>query len=176
MVKGLFGRFVKAPVLFLLIIMVFSLSLTCLPFHVSVNDEASSAIGEADNALRQAFEAVLDAERAGANVSDLIVKLVEAGGLLAEAENTYRVGNFSEAVSKADRCSMLAHGVVDEALGLKSSALADAQKAVLQTLTFSWVGGVAFLVLLFLVWGWFKRAYAEKLMRMNPEVAVDAED
>jgi hypothetical protein len=155
--------------------MVFSLSLTRLPFYVSAGDEASSAIGEADNALRRAFEAVLEAERAGVNVSDLIVKLDGAGGLLAEAENAYRVGNFSEAVSKADKCSMLADGVVGEALSLKSSALADAQRAVLQTLTFSWVGGVAFLAVLFFVWGWFKRVYAEKLLRMKPEVAVDAE-
>jgi hypothetical protein len=156
--------------------MVFSLSLTCLPFYVSANDEASSAIGEADDALSMAFEAVLEAERAGANVSDLIVKLDEAGGLLAEAENAYRVGNFSEAVSRAEGCSILANGVVGEALSLKSSALADAQKAVLQTLTFSWVGGAAFLIVLFFVWGWFKRAYARKLLQMKPEVASDAED
>jgi hypothetical protein len=156
--------------------MVFSLCLTRLPFYVSASDEASSAIDEADNALRMAFEAVLEAERAGANVSDLIVKLDEAGGLLAEAENAYRIGNFSEAVSKADKCSMLADGVVGEALSLKSSALADAQKAVLQTLTFSWVGGVAFLAVLFFVWGWFKRVYAKKLLKMKPEVASDAED
>lgn len=174
--KGLRGRLVKAPLLFLLIIMVFPLSLTLLPSTVSAGDEASSAIGEADNALRMAFEAVLEAERAGANVSDLIVKLDEAGGLLAEAENAYRVGNFSEAVSRAEECSVLADGVVGEALSLKSSALADAQKAVLQTLTFSWVGGVAFLAVLFFVWGWFKRVYAKKLLKMKPEVAVDAED
>jgi hypothetical protein len=155
--------------------MVFSLSLTLLPFYVSASDEASLAIGEADDALRLAFEAVLEAERAGVNVSDLIVKLDEAGGLLAEAENAYRVGNFSEAVSKADRCSMLAHGVVDEALGLKSSALADAQKTGLQTLTFSWVGGVAFLTVLFFVWYWFKRIYVKRTLRMKPEVASDAE-
>jgi hypothetical protein len=143
---------------------------------VSAGDETSSAIGEADNALRMAFEAVLEAERAGANVSDLIVKLDGAGGLLAEAENAYRVGNFSEAISKADKCSMLADGIMGEALSLKSSALADAQRAILQTLTISCVGGVAFLAVLFFVWGWFKRAYAEKLMRMKPEVASDAED
>jgi len=174
-VKRSRGRFVKAPLLFLLIIMVFSLSLTCLPCHVSAAYEASSAIGEADNALRMAFEAVLEAERAGANVSDLIVKLDDAGRLLAEAENAYRVGNFSEAVSKAEECSMLADGVAVEALSLKSLALANAQTALWQNLTFSCFGGLAFLVALFFVWGWFKRVYAKKLMRMKPEVAVDAE-
>jgi len=175
-VKGLCGRFVKAPLLFLLIIMVFSLSLTRLPFCVSAGDEASSAIGEADDALRRAFEAVLEAERAGANVSDLIVKLDEAGGLLAEAENAYRVGNFSEAVSRAEGCSILANGVVGEALSLQNMALADAQTAFWQNLTFSCFGGAAFLVVLFFVWGWFKRVYAQRMLSMKPEVASDVED
>jgi len=172
-VKGLRGRFVKAPLLFSLVFMAFSLSLTHLPFHVSASDEASSAIGEADNALRQAFEAVLDAERAGVNVSDLIVKLDGAGGLLAEAENAYRIGNFSEAVSKAEQCSLVADGVREEAITLKGEALADAQTAFWQNLTFSCFGGAAFLVVLFFVWGWFKRAYARKLLQMKPEVASD---
>ena len=174
--KRLFRRFVKAPLSFLLIIIVFSLSLTRLPFRVSAGDEASSAIGEADNALRRAFEAVLDAERAGANVSNLIFKLNEAGRLLAEAENAYKMGKFSEAISKAEGCSVLANGVVGEALSLKSSALAAAQTAFWQNLTFSCFGGLAFLVALFFVWGRFKRAYAKKLLRMKPEVASDAED
>ena len=173
--KGLRGRFVKAPVLFLLVFMVFSLSLTLLPFHVSANDEASSAIGEADNALRMAFEAVLEAERAGVNVSDLIVKLDGAGGLLAEAEVAYWTGNLDEAVSKADQCSVLADGVMDEASVLKSLALAEAQNGFFQTLTFSLVGSGAFLLMTFFVWGWFKRVYAKKLLKMKPEVASNAE-
>jgi hypothetical protein len=156
--------------------MAFSLSLTRLPFYVSASDEASSAIGEADNALRRAFEAVLEAERAGANVSDLIVKLDGAGRLLAEAENAYRIGNFSEAVSRAEECSMLADGVVGEALSLRNMALADAQTAFWQNLTFSCFGGAAVLVVLFFVWGWFKRAYVKRMLRMKPEVASNVED
>jgi len=175
-VKGLCGRFVKAPVLFFLVFMVFSLSLTRLPFYVSASDEASSAIGEADNALRMAFEAVLEAERAGVNVSDLIVKLDEAGGLLAEAENAYRIGNFSEAVSKAEQCSVLADGVRDEAITLKGEASAGAQIAFWQDLTFAVMGSAVFLIVLFFVWDRFKRAYANKLLRMKPEVASDVED
>jgi hypothetical protein len=155
--------------------MVFSLSLTLLPFHVSASDEASSAIGDADNALRRAFEAVLDAERAGANLSDLIVKLDEAGRLLAEAENAYRIGNFSEAVSKAEQCSVLADGVREEAITLKGEALAGAQIAFWQDLTVTAMGSAVFLVAMFFVWGWFKRAYVKKLLRMKLEVASDVE-
>ena len=173
--KGLCGRFVKALLLFLLIIMVFSLSLTRLPFYASASDEASSAIDEADDALRRAFEAVLEAERAGANVSGLIVKLDEAGGLLAEAENAYRNGNVSEAASKAKECSGLADRVRDEALTLKGSALAVGQNIFWQNLSITLVGSEVFLIFLFFVWDWFKRFYSKKLMKMKPEVAVDAE-
>jgi hypothetical protein len=167
-------RFLRISVSFLLVLV-----LACLFSHgvaiIRGADEASPSVAEADVAVRRAFNATLDAERAGANVSGLIVKLDEAGGLLAEAENAYKVGNFSEAVSKAEECSMLADGVIGEALSLKTMALADAQTAFWQNLTFSCVGGAAFLVVLFLVWGWFKRVYAEKLLKMKPEVASDVE-
>lgn len=173
--KNLRGRFVRATFLFMLMVTAFFISRTCL-FAVNASDEASSAIGEADNALKHAFNAVLEAERAGANVSDLIVKLSEAGGLLAEAENAYRVGNFSEAAGKAKACSTMAHDIAWKAFILKSSALADAQKAFLQTLTFSCLGCTVFLAFLYLVWCWFRRVYEEKLLKMRPEVAADAED
>lgn len=55
--------------------------------------EAEAAITEAESEIVECYGAVAEAERAGANVSDLIVKLDEAGGLLAEAENAYKVGN-----------------------------------------------------------------------------------
>ena len=167
-------RVLRVSVSFLLVIALVGLFSHGV-FVVRGADEASSSVGEADVAVRQAFDATLDAERAGANVSGLIVRLDEAGGLLAEAENAYRVGNFSEAVSKAEECSMLADGVIGEALSLQNMALADAQTAFWQNLTFSCVGGAAFLVVLFLVWGWFKRVYAEKLLKMKPEVASDVE-
>jgi hypothetical protein len=143
---------------------------------VSADDGASSAISEANDALRRAFEAVLEAERVGANVSGLIVKLNEVGGLLAEAEIAYRNGNVSEAVSKAEECSGLADIVRDEALTLKGEALAVRQNIFWQNLSITLVGSAVFLIFLFFVWDWFKRFYSKKLMKMKPEVAVDAED
>lgn len=147
-----------------------------MPLFVSADDGASSAISEANDALRRAFEAVLEAERVGANVSGLIVKLNEVGGLLAEAEIAYKNGNFSEAVSKAKECSGLADGVMDEALTLKGKALAMGQNIFWQNLSITLVESAVFLIFLFFVWDWFKRFYSKKLMKMKPEVAVDAED
>ncbi|MEM3640423.1 MAG: hypothetical protein QXH37_00640 [Candidatus Bathyarchaeia archaeon] len=165
----------KAPLLFTLVVVIFSSSLTFLQSTANASDEVFSALGDADNALKRAFEAVLEAERAGADVSDLRVRLNDAGELLAKAENAYRTGNFSEAVSRAVECSILVDGVIDEALNLKSLALTNAWKTFQQTLMFSCVGSAAFLATLFFVWLWFKRTYAEKLMRMKPEVALDVE-
>jgi len=174
-VKRLFRRFVKAPLLFLLLFTAFSLSLTRLPFYVSAGEETSSAIGEADNALRRAFEAVLEAERAGVNISDLIVKLDEAGGLLAEAEIELRGGNSSGAVSKVHTCFVMTESIIEEASSIKASALAERQEALWQTMLFSLTGSASFIVLLLIVWIRLKLRYFEKLSKMKPEVASDVE-
>jgi len=142
-------------------------------FVVRGVDEASSSVGEADVAVRRAFNATLDAERAGANVSGLMAKLNEAGELLAEAETAYRIGNFSEAANKADKCSVLVDGVIGEASSLKSSALADAQARLSSTLIFSLAGAVVFVTALILIWVLLKPFYAKKLLKMKPEVSSD---
>jgi len=165
----------KASALFLLVLVAFSLGLSHRSVCVGWSDEASSAIEGAENVLRQAFEAVLEAERAGANISSLMTTLNEAGRLLAEAEIAYGIGNSGEAVSEADQCYVLVNGVIGEALSLKSSVLADAQRISMQTLTLSLMGSVAFLIVLFFAWGLFKRVYAKRLLKMKPEVACDVE-
>lgn len=168
-------RVLRVSVSFLLVLVLAGL-LSRYVFVVRGADEASSSVGEADVAVRQAFNATLDAERAGANVSGLMAKLNEAGELLAEAEMAYRVGNFSEAASKADQCHMLADGVIGEASSLKSFALADAQTRFSSTLMFSIAGAVVFVAVLILIWFLFKPFYAKKLLRMKPEVASNVED
>ncbi len=162
-------------VLFTLVVAAFLLGSVCLPLNVSGSDEASVAIGEADNALRRAFNAVWELESIGANVSGLMVKLNEAGALLAAAENAYRMGNFSDAFSRAEGCSMLAEGVLAEASSLKSSALADAEARFSHTLMFSIAGAVVFVVFLVLVWVVFAQYYGRRLLRMKPEVTCDVD-
>jgi hypothetical protein len=156
--------------------MVFSLGASYRIYCVRGDEEALSTIENAENALKQAFVAVLEAEGAGANVSGLVARLNEAGELLAEAEIAYRVGDASEAVSKAEECSGLADIVRDEALTLKGKALAMGQNVFWQNLSITLVESVVFLIFLLFVWDWFKRVYDKKLLKMKPEVAVDAED
>lgn len=171
--KIVYRRFVKASALFLLFLLAFGLGLSYYPVYAVGSEEASSAIQKADSELRQAFVDVLEAESAGADVSGLIVKLNEAGEHLAKSRISYNAGNFSEAVTIADRCSGIAYEVADEGARLRSSALAAAQMAVWHALISSSVEVIAFLTVLFLVWRWFKRIYVKKLFKTKPEVLSD---
>jgi hypothetical protein len=165
-------RVLRASVSFLLVLALVGLFSHGV-FVVRGADEASSNVGEADVAVRQAFNATLDAERAGANVSGLIVRLNEAGGILTEAEIALGNGNSGEAASKAVQCIGIAESVKGDADVLKASALEKAQTVFWASLTFSVVGIVVFVVVLALVWRWFKGGYVRRMLGMKPEVAHD---
>jgi hypothetical protein len=142
-------------------------------FVVRGADEASSSVGEADVAVRRAFNATLDAERAGANVSGLILRLNEAGTILGEAEIALGNGNSSEAAGKADQCVEIAESVKSDADVFKASALDKALTVFWASLTFSVVGIPVFVAVLEFVWRRFKRGHVEKMFGMKPEVAHD---
>jgi hypothetical protein len=65
-------------------------------------DQTASKLQAANAAVEQAFNAVLDAEKAGANVTDLLAQLNVAAGIYAEAENSYRTGDSNTAAAQAD--------------------------------------------------------------------------
>jgi len=131
--------------------------------------EADLAVSDADDALRGAFVHVFDAEGAGANVSGLMGRLNEAGDALASARAALEMENYSDAVSRAGVCKSLVSGVVGDADALKTDALATKSSWWI-TMSFSVVGSVVFVVVLFLVWRWVRRFYAAKLLESRPEV------
>jgi len=167
-------QFAKASVLFLFVFAVVGLCLHNVSC-VKATDDALSKIGEAGNNLQQAFEAVLDAEKAGANVSRLTDVLNEAGRLLMEAEIAYRSGNLSEAASKANASFLTGETVKGEALDLKGSALKEGQKVLWLNSVFSLAGGITLIVGLVFVWSYFKRVYSKRLLDLKPEVVSSAE-
>ena len=57
-------------------------------------DKTTTKLQEANNAVGQAFNAILDAEKAGANITLLMNQLNNAVNILAQAENSKRAGNF----------------------------------------------------------------------------------
>ena len=147
-------------------------------FVVRGADEASQSVAEANVAeanatVCRAFNATLEAERAGANVSGLILRLNEAGTVLGEAEIALGNGNSTEASSEAGQCVGLAESVRGDADALRASALGEGRTVFWVYLVFSCVGIAVFVVVLVLVWRRFKRGYVGKTLGMKPEVAHD---
>ena len=155
--------------IFLVVFVVLTLSLHGL-CDASGHVEAASSLDNAEALVCQAFETVLKAEEAGANVSILIADLNEAGALLAEAEILRRNGNVNEAADLADQAVVIANNVEREALELKNLASVNWQNVFWLSSVCSLVGGSVFLTVLFFVWRWFRRVYLRKLFRMKPEV------
>jgi hypothetical protein len=141
--------------------------------YVGATDEGTFTIAGADAAVRLAFNATLNAEAAGANVSGLIVRLNEAGNLLTNAEIANSTGNLTEAESLAGQCVGIAENVTNDAKVLRSSELAKAGPIFNDTLAFSVVSIGVFVAALTLFWRRFKRNYVSKTLRMKPEVEPD---
>jgi hypothetical protein len=163
----------KLLVIFLVISVFVVSSIFVFKAFASSEDAASLAISQAEQVLASAFEAVLEAERAGANVSGLLVMLNDAGVFLAKAQVAYRLGDFEEAVGFADLCYEIGEGVKGKAGELRVEAYGPRVIGFWLTMAGSLVGVVA--VGVGSVWGWrfFKRRYYRHVLRMKPEVSSD---
>lgn len=169
-----FRRWAETVVLAAMVLMVMGL-LSRQSLVVMGSDGASSSIGQAEAAIRQAFNATVYAERAGANVSGLIARLNEAGDLLTRAEVAYGNGDLGQAEELAGQSLTAANSVRGDALTMRDSAYAAARSSISMSL-FSWaLAFPVFILLLGIGWSLFKRFYARRLMKSRPEVASDAE-
>ena len=133
-------------------------------------DQTASKPQAANAAVEQAFNAVLDAEKAGANVTGLLAQLNVAAGVLAQAENSYRTGDSNTAAAQADSVLPIAQEVTNSAQDAKQTALVSGQNAFWFTIAFTEIGAFVFVLVLFLVWRRFKRSYINSLSEAKPEV------
>jgi len=155
--------------LVLVLLCLFLLMALLTPCLAIDETEASLKISEANSALKSAFKSVWEAERVGANVSDLVFDLKIAENFLAEAEIAYANGDLNGTISKADQCIAIADIVQNDATTLNNLASANLWGMFWLTLTFSSVGIMAFIIFLILIWSRFKRLYLKKMMKMKPE-------
>lgn len=138
-------------------------------------DEGRLRVREAEETVSSAFLAVLDAERAGANVSALLYRLNSAAGQLSQAEMMLSKGDSGEAVDVAARSVAIAEDVGGEALNLRASAVANREFVFNISLAGSSVGIVVFFFLMFFVWRQFRARYVRRILDMRPVVVEDAE-
>jgi len=154
----------------------FVFSVSVAPVFVSVafgesgDDVALSAIDGAEVSVVLAYEAVLEAEEAGVDVSGLLVRLNDCGELLVEARVAYGLGDFDEAVGFAGLCSEVGDGVKGDAvelrLGVQSSRVAELWLMLVGSL----VGVVVVLFVGFFGWGVVKRRFVRRVLEMKVEV------
>jgi hypothetical protein len=155
--------------LYLILFIILSLSSLSI---IDADNEASS-IDAANSAINHAFTSVLAAENVGGNVTELLLKLNEAGALLAEAENAQRSGIKTNVTQNAEKALLLADQVSEDAAALRDASLLASQNNFWWTLAFSVSGAFIFSVVLFFSWRWFKIRFINRLLDMKPEVVED---
>jgi len=137
---------------------------------VAETDQSGLKLQAANSAVEQAFNAVLDAERAGANVTVLLDQLNVAADLLAQAEMAYGNGDAANAADKADSALSIALEVKSDAVSAEKSALVAYQNGFWLTVALSVIGAAVFVFVLFLVWRLLKQRYVKNFLGAKPEV------
>jgi hypothetical protein len=154
----------------LFVFLVFGFCFCSGPSVFAQSDQAALKLQAANSAVEQAFNAVLAAERAGANVTGLLFQLDVAGNALAQAKNSYQSGDFNAAAVQADRVLPIAQAVTISAQDAKQTASISGTNSFWLTITFTGIGASVFVLFLFMVWRRFKRDYMKKLFGSKPEV------
>jgi len=154
----------------LLAILLLSLCFVGLNTAFAQTNQANSKLQEANIAVNQAFNAVLDAEKAGANVTDLLTQINTAQSILAQADNSFRTGDSNTAATQADSVLPIAQQVTLDAQNAKQTAIVSSQNAFWTTIALTIVGVSVFALVLFLVWRRFRQNYIKGLSESKPEV------
>jgi hypothetical protein len=138
--------------------------------YVFAQTDQTAKLQAANSAIGQAFNTVLEAEKAGANVTQLLGKLNTAGELLAEAENAYNSGKAANVTSLVENARQIADQVNVDALNSRNVSLIESRNSFWSVLIFSVVGIVVFGVSMMIFWRRFKRSFTKKLLGLKPEV------
>ncbi len=153
----------------LLTLLLISLFITVQPVFCQSYDPTPS-FQTANDSINIAFDTVLKAEKAGANIKGLLAQLNVAANLLANAENSYRSGDTSTIESNTDQAVAIARQVTAQATTLGKSATEAQQTAILTSILIAVLGSVIFVLALILVWQVFKKRYIKKVLESKPEV------
>lgn len=133
-------------------------------------NEVQAALGKAEVAAGSAYRSVVEAETAGANVADLLLRLNDSLSMLAKAQVQYRVGNLDQALSLANQCSDSLNGIEAEGGMMREKAISNGSRRILISVSLSASAVAAVLVSCFFGWVLFKRRFLRKVMGMKPEV------
>ncbi|MBS7616990.1 hypothetical protein KEJ45_07320 [Candidatus Bathyarchaeota archaeon] len=92
------------------------------PVFGSQSEEAEARIKEAENMVLDCYGAVVEAEKASANVSDMLTTLNNASWSLALAKHAYAIGEYDSALEYANQTLRTLQGFIGEAKNLQENA------------------------------------------------------
>jgi hypothetical protein len=122
-------------------------------------DDARLAVATARGKIVDCYNAVLEAEKAGANVTTLLGKLNDAGELLSKADLAYSTGNFDSAHEFALQSQAGLNGFIEEANVLSYAAADRGAWDFVFNVVGSLVGAGAVVVGSFFLWSFLKGKY-----------------
>lgn len=160
----------QIPFVVMLLLLVSFRSLVPVAVGESRENEAASSLADAEKAVTMAYLAVLKVEGTGANITDLLVALNEAGLLLGRARVAFRLGNLDEAISFAALSENIGVEIQSDAVRLGNSTLSENLQSKVYTTIESVIGVVLVAFLSFWSWRVFKRRYLRRVLTMQPEV------
>lgn len=116
----------------------------CSCLFVSSVTAQGSGISQAKETIKNCYEAVLQAEAAGANVDALMVTLNDAASSLSQAELYYASGDYDAASNAASQCQSQLSGFISQANAEQANAQAASSQNLLLTIVFSVVSLAVF--------------------------------
>jgi hypothetical protein len=142
------------------------------PYVVSCTEnEATLTLNEAEETLALTFEAVKEAETNGADISGLSELLNDATELLAQAHNSFNVGDYDKAENFANLVLQFGNDLKRMALSLEEIKSDLPAKELWDTFIVSVIGVIIVVILTFLSWTIFKKFYYKRTSIMKPQVA-----
>ena len=136
-------------------------------------NEADFAIRTAEEAMASAYQAVKEAETAGADISGARALLKDASQLLAQAHTLFRVGDFDSAARFANLTSEIGEEVQGKVYPLREIKQGLSTWQMFWTMIGSFLGVSAVVLTSFLSWSVFKRLYYRRIRAMEPGVTPD---
>ena len=132
-------------------------------YEVNAIDETSVSlvIAEAEKTLESAYNQVIGAEKAGANVSDLLTSLNLAGAYLSNAYLSLSVEDYENATRLADLSIETANDLDVEASLLKMDAERMERENFLVRVLSSFIGVVIVVISGVIVWFFVKKKLSE---------------
>jgi hypothetical protein len=130
--------------------------------------QADASTDSAQLALITAYEALLQAEDVGANISAAVKSLNSASDLLAQSHNAFRQGRHVESLLYAQNSSQTSNRVYAEAKQLEASAKQQKNNSLLFTATVSSVSLVALFAASWFGWRTMKTRYVRNILDKTP--------